>query len=110
MGNVSIIDEHDEIDAVERQDGSWLIDAGISFDRFREVFQADIYFPEETSGAYHTLAGFVLTQLGHIPAISEYFDWEGFRLEVVDMDRNRIDKLLVSKTDHSLTRPADVDH
>lgn len=99
VGDVSVIDEHHEADAVRREDGSWLIDAGISFDRFREVFEADIYFPEETSGAYHTLAGFVLTQLGHIPQISEHFEWEGYRFEVVDMDRNRIDRLLIVKTE-----------
>lgn len=97
VGDVSVIDEHHEEDAVRREDGSWLVDAGISFDRFREVFDADVYFPEETSGAYHTLAGFVLTRLGHIPQISEHFEWEGYRFEVVDMDRNRIDRLLVAK-------------
>lgn len=97
VGDVSVIDEHHEEDAVRREDGSWLVDAGISFDRFREVFDADVYFPEETSGAYHTLAGFVLTRLGHIPQISEHFEWEGYRFEVVDMDSNRIDRLLVAK-------------
>lgn len=103
VGDVSVIDEHHEADAVRREDGSWLIDAGISFDRFREVFGADIYFPEETSGAYHTLAGFVLTQLGHIPQISEHFEWEGYRFEVVDMDRNRIDRLLIVKIEPGKT-------
>lgn len=97
VGDVSVIDAHHEEDAVRRADGSWLIDAGISFERFREVFEANVYFPGETSGAYHTLAGFVLTRLGHIPQISEHFEWEGYRIEVIDMDRNRIDRLLVTK-------------
>jgi putative hemolysin len=44
---------------------------------------------------YTTLAGFVLAQLGHLPATGESFRWRGFRFEVVDMDGRRIDKLLV---------------
>ncbi len=97
VGDVSVIDEDHEEDAVRREDGSWLIDAGISFDRFREVLVTDVRFPEEAAGAYHTLAGFVITWLGHIPVISEHFAWQGFRFEVVDMDRNRIDRLLVTE-------------
>jgi len=97
VGDVSVIDEGQEEDAVCREDGSWLLDAGISFARFREVLGADVRFPEEASATYHTLAGFVMTWLGHIPKVSEHFDWEGFRIEVMDMDRNRIDRLLVTK-------------
>jgi putative hemolysin len=96
VGDVSVIDQNHEEDAVRRDDGSWLIDAGVSFDRFRELLQTDIHFPEEFAGTYHTLAGFVMTWLGHIPKISEHFEWEGYRIEVVDMDRNRIDRLLVT--------------
>ncbi len=109
VGDVSVIDEDRREDAVRREDGSWLIDAGISFDRFREVFKADLYFPEETSGAYHTIAGFVLTQLAHIPKISERFDWEGYRFEVVDMDRNRIDRLLITQLSNSESVEGDTD-
>lgn len=105
VGDVSVIDENHEEDAVLREDGSWLVDAGISFDRFREVLGADIYFSGETSGAYHTLAGFVLTRLGHIPQIAEHFEWEGYRIEVVDMDRNRIDRLLVTKMEPEPSAP-----
>lgn len=96
VGDVSVIDEKQEADAVQREDGTWLVDGGISLDRFREVLSTDIRFPEEESGTYHTLAGFVLTQLGRIPLISENFEWEGYRIEVVDMDRNRIDRLLIA--------------
>lgn len=97
VGDVSIIDQNHEVDAVQREDGSWLVDAGVSFDRFRELLDTDVQFPEESAGAYHTLAGFVMTWLGHIPKISDYFEWEGYRIEVVDMDRNRIDRLLITK-------------
>jgi putative hemolysin len=71
----------------------------MSFDRFRELLDAEVRFPEEASGTYHTLAGFVMTFLGHIPQMSDHFEWEGYRFEVIDMDRNRIDRLLVKKLD-----------
>jgi putative hemolysin len=96
VGDVSIVDEEQEADAARRDDDSWLLDAGMSFDRFRELLDTDVRFPEEASGTYHTLAGFVMTWLGHIPKVGEHFEWEGYRIEVVDMDRNRIDRLLVA--------------
>ncbi len=101
VGDVSVIDEHHEDDGVRRDDGSWLIDGGVSFDRFRELLQTEVRFPEEMSGTYHTLAGFVMTFLGHIPKMSDAFEWEGYRIEVVDMDRNRIDRLLITKLEPS---------
>jgi putative hemolysin len=105
VGDVSVIDEHHEEDGVRRDDGSWLLDGGMSFDRFRELLETEVRFPEEASGTYHTLAGFVMTFLGHIPQMSDSFEWEGYRIEVVDMDRNRIDRLLVKKLD-PLPEPA----
>lgn len=97
VGDVVAVDNQEDADCIQREDGSWLIDGGISFDRFREVLETDVKFPEEAAGSYHTLAGFVLTHFGYIPRASEYFEWEGFRIEVVDMDKNRIDRLLVSE-------------
>ena len=97
VGDVSVIDEHHEVDGVKREDGSWLLDAGMTFDRFRDLLETDVRFPDEASGSYHTLAGFVMAFLGHIPQMSDSFEWEGYRIEVVDMDRNRIDRLLVSQ-------------
>jgi putative hemolysin len=83
-----------EQDAVQRDDGSWLVDGAIGIERFRTLLDLDS-LPGEEEGAYHTLAGFVLYQLGHIPAVSERFEAAGLRVEVVDMDRTRIDKLIV---------------
>ncbi|WP_200961026.1 hemolysin family protein [Noviherbaspirillum sp. Root189] len=97
VGDVSVVDDDGhEADAIQREDGSWLVDGGVSLDRFRELLNTDVRFPEEAAGTYHTLAGFVLTQFGHIPHASEHFEWENLRFEVVDMDRQRIDRLLVS--------------
>jgi putative hemolysin len=96
VGEVSIVDDPQDADAIQREDGSWLVDGGVSFDRFRDIFNTEVRFPEETAGVYHTLAGFVLTQLGHIPKATDYFEWTGYRFEVVDMDRHRIDRLMVA--------------
>ncbi|MFC7513515.1 hemolysin family protein [Herbaspirillum sp. GCM10030257] len=98
VGDVSVIDDDEhEADAVQREDGSWLIDGGVSLDRFRDIMDVNVRFPEEANGNYHTLAGFVLAQLGHIPEASEHFEWNEYRFEVIDMDRQRIDRLLISR-------------
>lgn len=78
----------------EREDGTWLVDAGILSDI---VFQKlGIPGLRENKG-YHTLAGFVLHRLGVIPKPADHFEYQGFRFEVVDMDAHRVDKVLVSK-------------
>jgi putative hemolysin len=82
--------------AVQREDGSWLIDGAVGIERFRGLFDIDL-LPGEDEGHYHTLAGFALYQLGRIPAIGERFEAADLRFEIVDMDRTRIDKLIVSR-------------
>jgi len=84
-----------EQDAVRRDDGSWLIDGAVGIERFRDLLDLDP-LPGEDEGAFNTLAGFALHQLGRIPAVGERFETAGLRFEVVDMDRTRIDKLLVA--------------
>lgn len=79
--------------AVQREDGSWLLDGMLSIDDFKELFHLG-RLPDEDQGVYQTLAGFVIMQLGRIPAVSDHFEWGGLRIEVVDMDGNRVDKVL----------------
>lgn len=83
---------------VPRGDGSWLVDASVGMEEFATKF--DLQIPEEESGAYHTLAGFVMARLGHIPRTADSFEWSGMRFEVVDMDGRRVDKVMVSRTAH----------
>lgn len=78
---------------VRRDDGSWLLDGGLSIDELKEVLNIP-RLPDEESGDYETLAGFIMTQLGRIPAMGESFVWSGLRFEVIDMDGNRIDRVL----------------
>jgi putative hemolysin len=96
VGEVSDGDDGAHDDAVKREDGSWFMDGGMVLERFRELTGAQTAFPDEGSATYHTLAGFVLYQLGYIPKPGDALDWNGWRFEVADMDGNRIDRLLVT--------------
>jgi len=80
---------------VLRKDGSWLIDGLLSIDKFKEVFHIDA-MPQEDIGLYHTIAGFMLFHFNKIPSTGDHFEWAGLQFEVVDMDGNRIDKVLVT--------------
>lgn len=79
--------------AVRRDDGTWLIDAAMSADEFKDLMKLR-HMPGESE--YDTLGGFFLMQFQRIPRPSDHFEWNGLRFEVVDMDGKRIDKLLVS--------------
>jgi putative hemolysin len=81
---------------VQREDGSWLIDAMTDHELVREKIGMGPQ-PENERGDYHTLAGMVLKHLGHIPKIGETITLGSFVLEVVDMDGRRIDKVLVRR-------------
>ncbi|HET6555501.1 MAG TPA: hemolysin family protein [Dyella sp.] len=80
----------------QREDGSWLIDGSLSTDDLRELLQVDA-LPGEQEHEYRTAAGMVMAALGHIPQTGEVFEWQGFKVEVVDLDGARIDKLLVTR-------------
>ena len=90
--------------AVQREDGSWLLDGRLPLADFKEIFSLD-RLPREEEGAYHTLAGFIMTYLGRLPSASDYFVWSGLRIEVVDMDRRRVDKVLVSQVEPHTAAP-----
>jgi len=82
--------------AVQREDGSWLLDGRMPVSDFKEMFALD-QLPREEGGGYHTLGGFVMTYLGRLPSASDHFIWDDLRVEVLDMDRRRVDKVLVSR-------------
>lgn len=95
VGDVPSNEDQEEPQAIQREDGSWLLDGMLSIDEFFELF-AIKEVPAEHRGSYQTLGGFVITHLGRIPTASDYFEWQGMRIEVVDMDGNRIDKVLAA--------------
>jgi putative hemolysin len=78
--------------AVQREDGSWLLDGLLPLDEMKEKLGLTA-LPEEDLGNYHTVGGFVITAVGRIPKKAETFDWNGWRFEVVDMDKNRVDEI-----------------
>jgi putative hemolysin len=85
----------EEYEIVKREDGSFLVDAQIQFYNFLSYFdRAD--WMNEGEHEFDTVAGFVLHELEHIPATGETFDWRDFRFEIIDMDGQRIDKILVT--------------
>jgi putative hemolysin len=79
-----------EPDAVRREDGSWLLSGSMAADEMAE--RLGVAIPQERQ--YHTAAGFALDRFGHLPAIGEAFDDQGWRFEIVDIDGRRIDKIL----------------
>jgi len=82
-----------EPQATQRQDGSWLLDGMLEVDNFKEIFKVDA-LPHEDE--YETLSGFVMMSLGRVPQAADHFEWNGLRLEVMDMDGRRVDKVLVT--------------
>lgn len=81
--------------AVRRDDGSWLLDGAIPIPEMKDRLELKSV-PEEDRRHYHTLSGMVMLLLGRVPATGDCADWEGWRFEVVDMDKNRIDKVLAT--------------
>jgi putative hemolysin len=89
-----IVGDSEEEAPVERADGSWLFDGRTPVDELKETLIIDGDLPGEAN--FETLGGFVMAQLGRIPAAADRFDWDRLRFEVMDMDGNRVDKVLVS--------------
>lgn len=83
-------------EARRRDDGSWLVDASIATGEIKELLALKA-LPGEDTADFQTLGGFIITQFGRIPAAGDYFDWDGWRFEVMDMDRQRVDKVLVAR-------------
>lgn len=93
-----IHDEHRQADAhafVQREDGSWLVDGSVAIDDLVDRFGLK---GEPLPRDYTTISGLVLAELERIPASGDVVTWRGLRIEVVDMDGRRIDKLLVART------------
>jgi putative hemolysin len=80
--------------AVQREDGTWLVDGTMDIRELKLRFHLGA-LPGEEEGDFATLGGFMLDRFGHIPGAGERFEWAGWRFEVVDMDRNRVDKVLM---------------
>ncbi len=95
VGDIPSEEEFPEPAAVQRADGSWLLDGFMPLQEVQDRLGIEKPMREKDQ-TFHTLAGFMLTHMGHLPQMGEHFDWEGFRFEVVDLDGRRIDRVMVS--------------
>ena len=96
VGDIPGIDEEDEPQAIQRADGTWLIDGRYPIDRFKELFDFKEPLPDEEEDNYTTLAGFILSISGTIPDEEEVFECGRFIFEIIDMDGHQIDKVIVT--------------
>lgn len=95
VGNLPERGARNEPKAVRRQDGSWLVDGMLDIDEMKRTTGIGEELPGEADNLYATLGGFALLCLGHIPKEGDKFSWGDFDFEILDMDRQRIDKVLV---------------
>lgn len=95
VGHTIPVNENEMLDAVQIKDGSWLIDGTMTLERFEEIFDQDLEEAGDEDSHYHTVAGFIMHKLGHIPRETESVEWNNYYFEVVDMDKHRIDRVLV---------------
>ncbi|MDY7021962.1 MAG: hemolysin family protein [Cyanobacteriota bacterium] len=94
VGDIPAVDNQDEPQVIQREDGSWLLDGMLEVEEFFELFNLE-GLTQKLPGNYHTVGGFVITHFNRIPSVADHFEWNGLRIEVVDLDGNRVDKVLV---------------
>jgi putative hemolysin len=95
VGDLPSLEDQEEPQVTQREDGSWLVDGGLDLQTVNELIGHEI-FDLERERRYHTIAGYVLHVLERIPREAEGFSRHGHRFEVIDMDANRIDKVLIT--------------
>ena len=94
-GELPDLGTRERAEAVRRADGSWLVDGHLSIDDLQQKLgRRDM---TSRGGEYHTVAGFVLARLGRIPKAGDVLSWRDLRVEVVDMDALRIDKVVIAQ-------------
>ena len=91
---------------VAREDGSLLVDGGLPVDDLRDLL-GGARLPDEDGHDFHTAAGMTIAHFGRIPNVGEHFEWAGWRIEVIDLDGPRIDKLLLQKLADDATEAVD---
>jgi putative hemolysin len=96
VGEVPEAGEGDSPEIVRRDDGSLLVDGGASLSSLRGALERALELPEDEANTYQTVGGLVMARLGRVPRAGDHFVFAGLRFEVLDMDRRRVDKVLVA--------------
>lgn len=104
VGDLPSKEEKMDNKVVRREDGTWLVEGMLGIDEFKEYFNIK-KFPDEERDIYQTIGGFVMMYMEIVPDPGDHFEWNGFHFEVIDMDGNRVDKLLIK----ALSKPDLVD-
>lgn len=92
-GELPDLGSRERAEMIRREDGSWLVDGHVSIDDLQQKLgRRDML---SRGGEYHTVAGFVLARLGRIPKAGDVLTWRELKVEVVDMDGLRIDKVVI---------------
>lgn len=101
VGDLPGWDAPEQQDIVVREDGSWLVDGSVAIEHLKTVLKIRADLPGEDENAFNTLGGFIMYALGRIPVPTDYFELADLRFEVVDMDGNRVDKVLIARRVHA---------
>lgn len=96
-GDIPDARRHTGPGARKRGEDKWLIEAGLAIDELKALMKVEGSLPQEEEVGYKTLAGFVMAQTGHIPIEGETFTYGTWKFEIIDMDRHRIDKVLLTR-------------
>jgi putative hemolysin len=91
FGEMPAFAENDELKAIKRDDGSWLVDGDTKIDELKEILNFHRFNNE-----YSTLGGFMMYQLERLPKEADVVEFGEYRFEIMDMDGNKVDKVLVS--------------
>lgn len=108
VGEMPEAEGPEEPRAVQRADGSWLVDGLFLLDDFEEMVDVPP-LPTEIVGHYRTVGGMVMALLGRLPVVGDRFKWGDYWIEVVDMDGRRVDKILVTKAANNDLEPSEGD-
>jgi putative hemolysin len=95
----------EEPSIVRREDGSWLLDGALDLDTISRTLDAESLLSDEDRQHYHTLGGLAMLALGRVPRTGDVFERGDYLFEIVDMDSNRVDRVLARRTPEGLPMP-----
>jgi putative hemolysin len=96
MGDLPAPGDIDGPEVFQRDDGSYLMDGSMKVEDAEDLLNVPSFFGRDVERPdVNTLSGLAMYQLNRIPAIGDKFSAEGYSFEIVDMDGNRVDKVLV---------------